>query len=73
MRIRVLRAFYFGGTRQEPGAAMEVPDQQGRELIAVGKAEATGALPVVKGPMTTESVSTLVQGKVRKGVKDVSQ
>lgn len=73
MQIRVLRAFYSGGTRQEPGAVMEVPDLQGRELIAGGKAEVVGAAPVTTGPMTTDSVPTLVQGKVRKGVKDVTE
>lgn len=72
MQIRVLRAFYFGGTLREPGVAFEVPDPAGRELLATGKAEAVGALPAAKGPMTTDNVPTLVQGKARKGVKDVS-
>jgi hypothetical protein len=75
MRVRTLRAFYYGGTRQEPGTVIELADPLGRELIATGKAEIAGGgpPPVVKGPMTTESMPQLVQGKARKGAKDVSQ
>lgn len=73
MQIRVLRAFLSGGKRQEPGTAMEVPDSQGRELIAAGKAEVVGAMPTQSGPMTTDSVPALAPGKARKGVKNVSE
>jgi hypothetical protein len=73
MRLRVLRAFYLGGTRQEPGKAIDAPDQLARELIATGKAESASGEPPprVSGPMTTESVQPLVPGKAaRKGAKD---
>lgn len=74
MQVKVLRAFYVAGARQEPGTIIELEDYPAREVIALGKAERVGAAaPAPKGPMTTESVSEIVQGKVRKGAKDAGQ
>ncbi len=76
MRVRVLRAFCLGGTRQEPQSAIDVADHIGRDLIALGKAERiAGAKPAARpGPMTTETVAPVVSGKTKaaeKGAKDV--
>lgn len=74
MRVKVLRAFCIAGVRQEPGKIVELDDYAARETIFLGKAEPAGAAaPAVSGPMTTESVPEIVQGKARKGAKDAGE
>jgi hypothetical protein len=71
MRVKVLRAFCVQGARQEIGATIELADFTAREMVTLGKAELVGAAaPARSGPMTTESVPDLVQGKARRGAKD---
>jgi len=70
-RVKVVRAFWYGGARKEPGEIVELDDYAARETIALGKAEKAGApAPVVSAPLTTESVPDLVKGQARKGAKD---
>jgi hypothetical protein len=74
MRVKVLRAFCIRGERQEPGKEIEVADHLVVELVFLGKAERVGAVASAPaGPMTTESVPDLVQGKARKGAKDAGE
>jgi hypothetical protein len=74
MLVRVVRAFCIRGERQEPGKELEVPDQVGLEAVFLGKAERVNPAPSApRGPMTTESVPDLVQGKARKGAKDAGE
>lgn len=65
MRVRVTRAFLIKGERQEVGKELDVVDFVGGELISTGKAERVGASPPVSGPMTTESVPAVVEGKAK--------
>jgi hypothetical protein len=68
MRVKVLRAFCIAGARQEPGTTIELADHLVRELVVLGKAEVADApASAPAGPMTTDSVPEIVQGKVRKG------
>ena len=72
MRVRVLGAFCIGGERQAPGSEIEVADELVYDLVSRGKAEAVAGQPALpSGPLTTESVPSLVQGKARKGAKNV--
>lgn len=74
MRIKVLRAFCIAGARQEPHSEIEVSELFAREVIALGKAEKVGApAPAASGPMTTDNVPDLVQGKARKGDKHAGE
>ena len=63
MKVKVLRAIYVGGLRQEPGAEIDLPSNTAREAIWLGKVEAVGAQPTPSGPMTTETASAVVSGK----------
>ena len=73
MRVKLLRALCFRGVRNEPGIEIDLADATlVRELIALGKAEKVGApAPAPSGAMTTENAADIVQGKARKGAKDV--
>jgi hypothetical protein len=71
IQVKVVRAFWYGGARKEPGTIVEVDDYVAREIIALGKAEKAGApAPAVSAPLTTASVPDLIPGKARKGAKD---
>jgi hypothetical protein len=73
IQVKVVRAFWYGGARNEPGAIVELDDNVARETIALGKAERVGAkAPAVSAPLTTKSVPDLVQGQARKGAKDAA-
>lgn len=65
MLVTVLRAFIFNGERQEPGGLVEMDDAFGREMLAVGKVERVGAEEPPSGPMTTDTVASLVSGRKR--------
>jgi hypothetical protein len=67
MRVKVLRAFFIRGERQELGTEIEVDDAFGREMISVQKAEPVSPIAAPVGPMTTESASGIVAGRKRKG------
>jgi hypothetical protein len=73
MKVRVLRAFWFDAKVQKPGTVVDLPTVTGREVVYRGSAElAADEPPPAPAPMTTESVSDLIQGKAaRKGKKDV--
>jgi hypothetical protein len=72
MLVRVIRAFWFDGKAQKPDSVVDLPVQMGREVVHRGSAELAGdEPPAAPSPMTTDSVADLVQGKPRKGKKDV--
>jgi hypothetical protein len=75
MRVKLLRALCFGGVRKEPGTELDLADPHlVREMLWTGKAEAVGDKPAApSGPLTTDSASTLVKGKARKGANDAGQ
>lgn len=67
MRVRLLRALYFGGVRKEAGAVLDLPDHEAREDLHRGVVERVEPAPAVApGPMTTESAPQIVAGKKRK-------
>jgi hypothetical protein len=73
MKVHVVRAFCIGGARQEPGTSVDVPDQIGRELVFLGKAERLTPAEPVAGSMTTTSAAAIVKGKAAKEKADVPE
>jgi hypothetical protein len=71
IQVKVVRAFWYGGARKEPGAIVEMDDYAARETIALGKAEkASAKAPAVSAPLTTSSAPELSTGKARTGAKN---
>ena len=71
MKVRLLKALCFGGARTEAGTELDLPDHMAREAVHRGVAERVNPAPVPSGPMTTESVAELVEGKPsRRSKKD---
>lgn len=51
----VLRTFWFGGRRYEPGEKIELSDRAATNLVRAGKVEsATAAKPKAKAPTKKE-------------------
>jgi hypothetical protein len=74
VQIKVLRAFWHGGKRYDPGLIMALDDAVASGLITTCKAERVGAAaPAPSGPLTTESAPGIVRGKARAGGKDADQ
>ena len=64
MRVTVIRAFLIRGERVEPGSELELDDRFALELLHTGRVAAVSAVPMVRGPITTETSPGLVFGAV---------
>lgn len=73
MKLRVLRPFLVKGQRQEVGTELDTDDRiLASELCHFGKAERVD--PVAeRGPMTTETASGAVSGKVPRAGKPATK
>lgn len=65
MKCTVLRAFLLKGERVEPCKVLDLADPLAKELMGMGKVEATAtaaAKPKPAGPMTTKTAGAIVDG-----------
>jgi hypothetical protein len=71
MKVKVLRAFWYGGDLKSIGAEVDLPDQLAREVVYGGKAErvkdpkpaAPAPAEPIKQPLTTKSAAALTGKK----------
>jgi hypothetical protein len=60
--IRCTRNVGIRGTSFALGDVLDVPDQEARNLVVMGKAVYVDPPPVVSGPLTTVTAAALVHG-----------